>query len=114
MKTLTMLNRNTLGILTAAAFLFFASVPASAANIDKSLESDLVQICEAIKSDSKLKLNRKLKKTNLSYRTISQGLVCNGMSVHDFAQKHQASNTGELLARRAGSSSTLLSSNRTY
>lgn len=114
MKKLNRLNRNTLGIFTATALLAFTSIPATAGSFDRNLESDLVRVCEAIKSDSKLKLNRTLKQTNLSYRAISDGLVCNGMSVHDFAQQHKASKTGELLAKRSGSDSALLTANKTY
>lgn len=114
MKTLKMLNRNTLGMISAAALLASFTLPASAASFDPSLESDLVRICEAIKSDSKLKLNRTLKQTNLSYRAVSNGLVCNGMSVHDFARQHQATKTGELLAKRTGNSDTMLTANKAY
>ena len=58
MKMLSMLPKKSLSILTTLAYLSFVAAPASAANFDKSLEDDLIKICEAVKSDSKLKLNR--------------------------------------------------------
>lgn len=114
MKMLSMLPKKSLSILTTLTYLSFVAAPASAANFDKSLEDDLIKICEAVKSDSKLKLNRSLKNTHLDYRTVAKGLVCNGMPVYDFAQKHQAKSTADLLAMRAQTANSLLTMNKSY
>lgn len=66
-----------------------------------SEERRLVRLCEAVKSDSRMKLNALLRKEHLSFREINNQLVCNGMDAITFAVKNGAHNTANLIASRA-------------
>lgn len=85
---------------TSATLLLSANLHA-ATPINKQLETKLVQVCEALRSDSKLALHRALKSNRLSYKAIAEGLRCNGVDAVTFALQHDASNTADLVARRA-------------
>lgn len=82
-------------VMTGVSFSGFAN-----AAIAPATEKDLVRICEALQSDSRLKLHKAMKKSRITYRTIAKGLVCNGQDAITFAQNHGATNTAELMARR--------------
>ncbi|WP_100643963.1 DUF3718 domain-containing protein [Alteromonas facilis] len=84
----------------------------SAAPMDTTLEKDLVRICEALKSDSKLQLHRAVKRSRLSFKQINQGLVCNGDSAQDFALSHDAQQTADLLARKSKLNTEVLTARR--
>ena len=103
-----MLKKSVVSLIAAAAVATFTTLPASAVTMSKSMERDLIGICAAIKSDNKLRLNSKLKQARLNYQDISDGLVCNGMSVQDFARAHNATQTGTLIAARSRSSDATL------
>ncbi|PKG93051.1 DUF3718 domain-containing protein [Paraglaciecola sp. MB-3u-78] len=94
MKKIIIASLLTAGILLAGS--------AQANNIDKNIETHLVKICEAIKSDSKLKVNRAIKRSGIKARTISQGLVCNGYDPVTFALVNKAQNTAKFMARKSG------------
>lgn len=64
-------------------------------------EANLVRVCKALKSNSKLQLHKAVKRTRASYRAIAKGLVCNGKSALDFAQMHNANKTAGLLVSKA-------------
>lgn len=68
--------------------------------INPSLERKLVQVCEALRSDSKLQLNRVIKNHGFSYRSIAQGLRCNGDDAITFALNNNANETANLMARK--------------
>jgi hypothetical protein len=84
----------TVGILLAGG--------AKANHIDKNIEVHLVKICEAIKSNSKLKLNHAIKTSGIKAETISKGLVCNGYDPVTFAIVNKAQNTAKYMARKSG------------
>jgi len=66
--------------------------------INPELEKSLVNICEAIRSNSRLKLLAAFKDSGLSVRHAMKGLVCNGQDPLTFAQLNRADKTGKLLA----------------
>lgn len=86
-------------ILTAGIFL---AGSAQANSIAKNLAADLVKICEAIKSDNKLKLHMAIKDSGLKARTVSKGLVCNGYDPVTFAMVNDAQSTAKFMARKSG------------
>ncbi|WP_018983562.1 DUF3718 domain-containing protein [Salinimonas chungwhensis] len=64
------------------------------------MERNLIKICTAIKDNKPFQLHMAVKKSGLTYRALEQGLVCNNMDIHAFAQASKAVNTGKFLARR--------------
>lgn len=87
-----------IGTVLSAGFLLAGSVQAE--SYDKRIEADLIKICEAIKSDSKLKLHRAIKNSGIKARTISKGLVCNGYDPVTFAAVNNAQNTAMYMAKK--------------
>ena len=73
----------------------------AAPQMDKHLEKQLVQVCEALQSNKRLKLFRVMKENNFSYRTIAKGLRCNGVDAVTFALQHDADETANMVAKRA-------------
>jgi hypothetical protein len=86
-------------ILTAGIFLMGS---AQANSIDKNIEVKLVKICEAIKSDSKHKVNRAIKNSGIKAKTVSEGLVCNGYDPVTFAMINNAQKTAKFMASKSG------------
>jgi hypothetical protein len=86
--------------ILAAGILSAGSVQAQ--YIDKNTEARLVKICEAIKSDSKHKVSRAIKKSGINVKAISEGLVCNGYDPVSFAIVSNAQNTAKFMARKSG------------
>ncbi|KXI27030.1 hypothetical protein AX660_02630 [Paraglaciecola hydrolytica] len=78
----------------------FGAAQTQAQAIDETTEKQLVNICKALQSNSKMKLNRAVSKSGLNYRSISKGLVCNGMDPVTFALRNNAQKTAELFARK--------------
>ena len=93
------------------SFSFIASA-AQAEDFPIEMEDQLVAVCEAVKSDNRLKLNRAVKATGLNYRDLHQGLVCNGEDMLTFAATHGAEKTGALIARHANTSQAVLTAKR--
>jgi hypothetical protein len=71
------------------------------ANITESTEKNLVQICKALQSNSRLKLVKAMKRSRIRYETIADGLVCNGQEALDFAVSHGSHKVAVLVAKRA-------------
>jgi hypothetical protein len=85
-------------ILTAGILL---TGNAQAINIDPVLESKLVKVCEAIKSDSLLKVNVSVRDSGVGIRTIANNLVCNGVDPVSFALANDAVRTAKYMAQRS-------------
>ena len=85
-------------ILTAGILL---AGGAQANSFDKNIEANLVKICEAIKSDSKLKLRHAIEISGINVRAISKGLVCNGYDPVTFAIVNKAQHTAKFMARKS-------------
>lgn len=89
-----------LGSILTAGILLTGNAHAN--SFDKSTEAHLVKICEAIKSDSKLKVHSAIKKSGIKARIISEGLVCNGYDPVTFAIVNNAQTTAKYMARKSG------------
>lgn len=83
-------------ILTAGLFL---AGSAQAKYIDKHTEANLVKICEAIQSNSKIKLHIAIRDSGINPKAVSKGLVCNGYDPVTFAIVSKAENTAKFMAR---------------
>ena len=89
-----------LGSILSATILLAGSVQAQ--YIDVALEAKLVKVCEAIKSDNKLKVHKAIENSGINARTMSKGLVCNGYDAVTFAIVNDAQNAAKYIARKAG------------
>lgn len=89
-----------LGSILTAAIVLTGTVQAKI--IDKHTEANLIKICEAIKSDSKIHLYKTIKRSGISARAISKGLVCNGYDPVTFAIVNDAKKTAKYLALKGG------------
>jgi hypothetical protein len=89
-----------LGSIITVSILLAGSAQAN--YIDKNTTAHLVKVCEAIKSDSKLRLNRAIKNSGITAKAISEGLVCNGYDSVTFAIVNNAQNTAKFMARKSG------------
>lgn len=85
-------------ILTAGILL---TGNAQAINIDPVLESKLVKVCEAIKSDSLLKVKVSVRDSGVGIRTIANNLVCNGVDPVSYALANDAAKTAKYMASRS-------------
>lgn len=92
MKKLILVSVLSLGLFTGGS--------AHANYISPELEKSLVRICEAIKSDSRIRLHVAIKDSGIDVRRIMKGLVCNGQDPINFARSNRANKTGQLLAAR--------------
>lgn len=70
--------------------------------ISPALEKSLTNICKAVKSNKKLRMYQAIKAARLDYKTVQEGLVCNGHNVLDFALLHGAEKNAIKLAKKAG------------
>lgn len=92
------MNKIIIGSIITAAILLAGN--AQAKYIDKDTEAHLIKICEAIKSDSKIKLHIAIRDSSISAKAISEGLVCNGYDPVTFAIVNKAENTAKFMARK--------------
>ena len=94
------MKRIIIGSILTAGILLAGSAQANP--IDKGTEAHLVKICEAIKSDSKIKLHVAIRNSGIKAKAISKGLVCNGYDPVTFAIVNKAQNTAKFMARKSG------------
>ncbi len=77
-------------IAISASIVCFNALSQTSVYIPPSQERQLVSICKAIKSNSKLQLNRALKNARVKLRDVEDGLKCNGKSAIDYALSEKA------------------------
>ncbi|WP_412725250.1 DUF3718 domain-containing protein [Alteromonas sp. D210916BOD_24] len=92
--------------------LALGTTSASANSYPKEMEKELIAVCKAVKSDSRLRLNFAVKATGLSMRDLHKGLVCNGEDMLAFASTHGATKTGALIAKRVKIAPDVLTAKR--
>jgi len=93
MKTVFISTILTAGILLAG------SVQAN--TINPSTESNLIEVCEAIKSDSVIKVNVAVRDSGIGMKQIANGLVCNGYDPVSFALANDAEKTAQYMAKKS-------------
>ncbi|WP_166424055.1 DUF3718 domain-containing protein [Paraglaciecola sp. 20A4] len=72
----------------------------SAEYMDPVVEKKLVKVCEALKSDSRIRLHMAIKRSGVKAKYLAKGLVCNGHDPVTFAALNNANKTGTLMASR--------------
>ena len=92
--------------------LSLTATAANAGSYPVELEDNLVAVCDAVKSDSRLMLHRAVKATGLNMRDLHEGLVCNGQDMLTFAVTHDASQTAQHIARRINAGPNVLTAKR--
>jgi hypothetical protein len=76
---------------------------AGSTKLSKSQINDLVNICEALKSDSKLNIRQAIWRSGISKKVVRKGLQCNGMDAVTFALSHDANKSvGYLVGESKG------------
>jgi hypothetical protein len=93
MKKLLISSIITAGILLAGN--------AQASNIDPVVEGKLVKVCEAIKSDSLIKMKTAVRNSGVDMKQIANGLVCNGADPVSFALANDAEKTAKYIAKKS-------------
>ena len=93
MKKLLISTIITAGILLAGN--------AQAVNIDSVTEGNLVKICNAIKSDSLIKVKVAVQESGVSIREIADGLVCNGIDPVSFALANDAEKIAKYMSKKS-------------
>jgi hypothetical protein len=91
-------------LLTISSICIAATISTAAqadVHISSAFEKQLVNVCHALKSDNRLQLRRAIKRSGVSYKGIAGGLKCNGETAVNFALSNGASQTADLLAKRA-------------
>lgn len=88
--------------------MFAASAHAGTPNMSKGLEKDLINICEALKSDSAFKIKRAIKTSRINKKALMNGLVCNGMTPLKFALSQNANESAEFLVGKGKEGSQLI------
>ena len=100
----------TICAVIATGVMFTAT--AQAESYPAELENDLVKICKAIKADNPIRLHVAVQRSGLNYRTLDEGLVCNGQNMMTFAATHSAGNSGKFLAARLRNTDRTLTAKR--
>lgn len=85
-------------ILTAGILL---AGSAQANYIEPAIESKLVKVCEALKSDSLIKLSVAVRNSGVGMKQIANGLVCNGADPVSFALANDAEKTARYIAKKS-------------
>ncbi|MFA3790832.1 DUF3718 domain-containing protein [Aliiglaciecola sp. SL4] len=100
MKILKSVNNKSVLAMALMIGVFATNSALAASSLTSYQEASLVKICKALKSDNRMKLQRAIKASNLNYKAVAKGLVCNGQSALDFAAIHDAHETAGFLARK--------------
>lgn len=87
-------------ICLATATLTLTAQAHAAPPLDKDIEARLITVCEALKSNKKLRLHQAVEKSSINYRALAKGLQCNGQDGVTFALNHGADDTAMLFAKR--------------
>ncbi|MBE1300792.1 MAG: DUF3718 domain-containing protein [Alteromonadaceae bacterium] len=85
-------------LIAAAASVLSLSTTVSAQNY--LTDDELVELCEAVKSNNRFTLVNRMEKYRVNFRVLSKGLVCDGHDVATFAQMHGADKNVKLIVRR--------------
>ena len=80
--------------------------------MDPQLEHALVSICKSVQSNKIFQLRSSLREFHLSAELVSEKLMCNNESVHNFAITHGANRTANLLQKGSVSIRDLAANNR--
>ncbi|MFT5840358.1 MAG: sortase (surface protein transpeptidase) [Flavobacteriales bacterium] len=93
------MNKLLISTIITAGILLAGNAQAS--KIDTVTENNLIKVCEAIKSDSLIKVKVAVQESGINIRKIANGLVCNGFDPVSFALTHNAEKTAKYMANKS-------------
>ena len=93
------MNKLLISTIITAGILLTGNAQAS--KIDTVTENNLIKVCEAIKSDSLIKVNVAVQESGINIRKIANGLVCNGFDPVSFALANNAEKTAKYMANKS-------------
>lgn len=99
MTTFTQTVRKSAIAISAGLVALATSISASAADYPLYLEDELLAVCHAIHADDTRALKKAVRNSGLSLKVLNKGLRCNGDDMVTFAERHEAMETSDLLAR---------------
>lgn len=99
------LNKATTLAIAATLPLLFAT--SSQAAMSQHVETALIDVCKAAQSNNLVKYNKTSKSYRLSDKTIALKVMCNGVDIIAFAEKHGADKTVAKLQRSLGNVSII-------
>jgi len=85
----TVIKFNTV-ITTLTTFIMLIGTAYSSLNMDKYVESSLIEVCKSVKKNDVLMFNKTTKFYRLKNKTVANNVMCNGEDIIDFAEKHGA------------------------
>ncbi|MEW6996948.1 DUF3718 domain-containing protein [Colwelliaceae bacterium BS250] len=98
MKTFKLLATATTATLLMASIATVNAAPGMSAY----METALIDVCKAAKSNNTLRLNKTVDGYRLKTKTVAMKVVCNGENISDFAATHGANKTSDRLNRSLG------------
>lgn len=96
-----MINLKLKTVTALALLITGGATQAKYAPITENLEKDLVNICQAIKDNHKIRIRKAIKHSGFTKRHVSEGLVCNGMEPLEFALFNNAIKSAEYIAGKS-------------
>ena len=97
-----MISLKTTALVLATAIPALTFTAPSQATMSPYMESALVNVCKAAKSNKMHKFQSTRKAHNLKSRTIALKVSCNGQDIIAFAQSHGAHKTAGHLSDKIG------------
>jgi len=82
-----------------ATFTLLSGVTFSSLAMDKYVESSLIEVCKAAKSNKVTKFIKTTRYYHLKNKTVAMKVMCNGDDIIDFAEKHGAYKTAKRLKK---------------
>lgn len=89
-----------IAVVTAVTCLTGVSLNAMA--MDKNIETALIDICQAAKSNNLYRFHNTVQSYHLDNKTIALKVMCNGDDITSFAERYGADKTATRLERSIG------------
>lgn len=99
-----------IAIVSAVMFIASYSMQVNATTTptpNSYLESVLINVCKASKSDSLLTYNNTLKRYGLKNKVVARQVVCNGEDISDFARSNGAYKVAKKIERNLKKSTSI-------
>jgi len=93
--------------LTSVIPVLAFSLPSQASPMSSYIETALIDVCKAAKSNKLYRFNSTVKSYRLKDRTIALKVVCNGADIISFAESYGADKTAAKLQKSIGSVSII-------
>ncbi|WP_068546434.1 DUF3718 domain-containing protein [Thalassotalea crassostreae] len=95
--------KNTITATTTTTLLALTmSAPVQAGNMPSYMESALIDVCKAAKSNNTIRFRNTVDSHRLKTQTVALKVVCNGDNIADFAANNGANKTADHLNQSLG------------